>query len=309
MPPEFHLEPIDADDPAAGYRGVVDPTGFMGREAFAQALVDEGLPTDAETVLALCEAEQAAMASLMWEGWDVAVSGGIVETPWPDAEKAARLGGTVGGRAMAGKDAVGRRMIEHGIPHKHSHVEAFFVAQEEVTLRLLIEGYEIEHPIGRIRTSIVGRFDGPDDDFDRQRHEVDIEFEDVDIGNWLEGYREMVRRKLAGPPRPLLDSYEDVNTGRVGDYLRAGHMVRLRGYWLRFRRSDPEQGVFFIAEDGATRRVAAVAFVGLCEALFVLPRDLPSGLYRLEARTVLIPRDGLRRGALPDPILVVACAA
>jgi hypothetical protein len=309
MPPAYHLEPIDEDDPAAGYRGVVDPAGFVDREAFAQALVDEGLPTDAETVLALCEAEQAAMASLMREGWDVAVPGGIAETPWPDAEKAARLGGTVSGRATAGKDQVRRRMIEHGIPHKHSHVEAFFSAQEQVTLRLLLEGYEIEHPIGRMSTTIVGRFDGPDDEFDPQRHEVDIEFGDLDVRDWLEGYREMMRRKLADPPRPLLDGYEDANTGRIGDYLRAGHMVCLRGYWLRFRRSDPEQGVFFIAEDGATRRVASVAFTGLCEAAFVLPRDLPSGLYRLEVRTVLIPRDGLQRGALPDPILVAARAA
>ena len=81
MTGSFHLEPIDENDPLTGYRGVVDLTGLIDRPEFAQAMVEEGLPTDAGTVLALLEAEQAAVASLLWEGWDVSVPEGIVTRP------------------------------------------------------------------------------------------------------------------------------------------------------------------------------------------------------------------------------------
>jgi hypothetical protein len=309
MFPSFHLEPIDEENPAAGYRAIVNPSGIIDREAFAQALVEEGLPTDAETVLAICEAEQAAIASLMWEGWDVAAPIGTMETPWPDAAKAVLLGGTVAGRPTASKKQLRYRMIEHGFPRKHGHVNAFFAVQEQVTLRMLRGGYQIEHPLGWVYPLIEGVFYGPDDEYDPQRHSLDVGFGELDIKDWLEGYRMMAQREMEGPPHPLLDGYEDVDTGLTDGPLSPGHEVWLRGYWLRFRRADPEQGIFLIAKDGATRREGAATFAGLCRAIFTLPRDLPPGSYRLEVRAILIPRDGLQRGALPAPVPVVADAA
>ncbi len=304
-PISFHLEPVDENDPAAGYRAVVEPTGIIGREELAEAMVEEGLPTDANTVLGLIEAEQAAIASLMWEGWDVATPEGVLETPWPDPARAALLGGTTSGRPTASREQLARRMLKHGIPHTRSHVEAFFTAQRQVSLRLMRDGYEIKHPIGDMRLTIEGAFDGPDDDHDPERHTLNIEIDDQsEITDWLEGYREMKRRELSGPPRPLLDRYEDVNTSLWNDYVCPGHMIRLCGHWLRFRRSDPRQGVFFVAEDGATQRQEAVALVLLHEAVFIVPRDLPPGPYWLEVRAVLLPRDGLQRGTLPEPVLV-----
>jgi hypothetical protein len=306
MTGSFHLEPIDENDPLAGYRGVVDLTGLIDRPEFAQAMVEEGLPTDAETVLALLEAEQAAVASLLWEGWNVSVPEGIVDTPWPDLEKATLMGGTLSGRPTASQEQLARRMIEQGTPHTRSQIEAFFVAQQQVTIRLLREGYRIEHALGYLSPIIEGLFDHPDDDYDPERHSLDVRFEQgSDVKDWLAGYREVERRGLSGPPRPLLSGYEDVNEGLTNDGLCPGHAVRLYGHWLRFRRSDPRQGVFLVAEDGRTRREEAVTFVGLSQATFTLWRDLPPGSYWLEVRAVLLPRDGLQRGTWPEPIPVV----
>ncbi len=307
--PAYHLEPIDKDDPAAGYRAVANLSGIVNREEFARTLVEAGLPTDVETVLALCEAQQAAMASLMREGWDVATPVGTLETPWPDADKVTMLGGTVRRRPTASQEQLRYRMIEHGFPRRHGHVEAFFMAQKDVTLYLLRGGYRIEHPIGWVFPVIEGVFDGPDDTYDPQRHSMDIGFEELDITDWLEGYRELKRREMEDPPRPLLDGYEDIDTGLANGHLCPGHRVRLHGYWLRFRRWEPEQGLFFIAQDGTVRREENVTFAGLCRATFTLPPDLPPGHYRLEVRTVLIPRDGPQRGELPNRIPVVAGSA
>ena len=299
----FYLEPIDENDPAAGYRAIVNLTGIISRKAFAEALVEEGLPTDTDTILGLIEAEQAAIASLMWEGWDVATPGIIAETPWPNPAQAARLGGTTHGRPTASQKQLMRRMLEHGAPHTRSQIEAFFMAQEQVMIRLILAGYEIEHPAGDMRPIILGTFDGPNDDYDSERHSLDIEIDDEsELTDWMYGYREMKQRELSGPPRPLLDSYENIHTGQWNDCASPGHMIRLCGYWLRFRRSDPRQGIFFVAQDGATHRVKAAGFEGLREILFMLPHDLPPGPYWLEIRAVLLPRDGLQRGALPEPI-------
>lgn len=303
----FSLEPIDEKDPSAGYRPVLGPRVRKRQRQLAEAIIKEGSPTDVETVLALFEAEQAAVASLLREGWDVTVWGGTLETPWPDLEQMTLLGGTTTGRPMVGQERVIQRMIEHGTPHARAQIEALYAALDEVALKWLLDGYQIELPSIMMTTGLAGRFDSPNDEYDPERHEITVEGEPLqEITDWLEGYREMERRELSGPPRPLLDGYDDVNTCQSDGQLSPGHMARLRGYWLRFWRPDPRQGVFFVAEDGTTTREEAVAFTGLNEALFVVPRHLPPGAYWLEVRTVVLPRDGLQRATLPYSIPIVA---
>lgn len=303
----YYLEPIDEEDPTAGYRAVVQTHGVIHRRKFAEVLIDDGLSADVDTVLALFEAQQAAVASLMWEGWDIAVPGYTLSTPWPE-RMVSLLGGTQSGRVTAGQYHLIQRMIEHGTPHSHSQIEAFFAAQERATPRLVAEGYKLEHPIARIRPTIEGVFDGPDDEFDAERHRLAVKLEtEQAIEDWLTGYLEMGRRGLEGPPRPLLDEYEDINTDLTNADLGVGHMVRIRGYWLRFWRPDSRQGLFFVAEDGTLVRRQEVAMcTGLSEVVFVVPRDLPPGAYWLELRSVILPRDGLQRGALPELISVMA---
>jgi hypothetical protein len=310
MSPTFHLEPIDEDDPTSAYRAVVHPVGHINRTDFAKALLEQGLPADVETVLALFDVEQAAIASLLWEGWDVALPDDIkTETPCPDLSLSGLLGGTVNGRAVAGGEQVIARMIEFGAPHTPSQIEAFFEAQFEATIHLIGEGYSIEHPTTWMEPAIAGPFDSPHDDFDPKRHIIEIASEEgSDLADWLKGYQAMQQRQLEGPPRPLLDGYDDVNTRQSQGPVSPGHMIRLRGYWLRFQDFDPRQGVFLSAEDGTTRKVRGVLFNGLCEGGFALPRDLPLGSYWLELRAVIVPRDGLQRAAWPHPIRVVADA-
>lgn len=303
----FSLEPIDEQDPSAGYRPVLRPRGMKDQRQLAEAIIEAGLPTDVETILALFEAEQAAVASLLREGWDVTVWGGTLETPWPDLEQMTLLGGTTTGRPMVGQERVIQRMIEHGAPHTRSQIEALYAALDKVATNWLLDGYQIELPSIMMTTGIAGRFDKPDDEYDPERHEITVEGEPLqEITDWLEGYREMERRELDGPPRPLLDGYDDVNTRQSDGQLSPGHMVRLRGYWLRFRYTDPRQGVFFVAEDGTTIREDAVAFDGLNMIVFTLRRDLPPGAYWLEVRTVILPCDGLQRATLPHSISIVA---
>ncbi len=308
MSPTFHLEPIDDDDPTSAYRAIVQPGKHIDRAEFAQAILEQGLPTNVETLLALLDVEVVAVASLMNEGWDVATPEGIVlETPWPDPLLAAMLGGTVNGRATAGEEYITERMLKLGAPHTPSQIKAFFAAQEQAMVYLLQQGFLIEHPLSDVCTTIEGVFSDPHDEFDPQQHSLDIECgEGIEIADWLEGYRELERRGLGETPRPLLDGYDDIHTDLSDQSVSPGHMIRLRGYWLRFQDSDPQQGVFISAEDGSTQRVQTVLITGLCGADFVWPHDLPLGNYWLEMRSIIVPRDGLQRTMWPNPIPVVA---
>jgi len=71
-------------------------------------------------------------------------------------------------------------------------------------------------------------------------------------------------------------------------------------------RPDPRQGIFFIVGDGTARREEVAAFISLSEIILTVPSDLPSGSYRLELRAVILLRDDLQSGTLPELILVVA---
>ncbi len=307
VPVRFHLEPMDENDPAAGYRPVVDYRVLVDRNQLAEALIEEGLSTDVETILALFEAKQAAVASLLYEGLDVRVWGGTLETPWPDLEEFTLRGGTTSGRPTAGQDQLIKRMRDHGTPHTRSQIEAFLIALDQVARRLLFDGYEIELPTLMMRTGISGHFSRRDEEFDPARHRITIESETAaEVVDWLEGYRELERRGLDGPPRPILDSYDDLNTGESDGQLSPDHAVRLNGYWLRFWRPDSRQGIFFIAEDGTTTRQEVASVTGLNDVVFVVPHHLPPGAYWLEVRTVVLPRDGLQRSTLPHSIRIVA---
>lgn len=300
----YYLQLIDEDNPERGYEGIIEPVGMIPREKFAQLLVEEGLPTDAETVLAMCDAEQIAIASLMWEGWDVAAPVGVMETPWPDEKKMALLGGVLNGRAVASQKQLRQRMIEHGIPHTHGNVGAFFTAQEQVTMRLLADAYEVELPLGWISTVINGVFNSLEDTFDPERHVIDAKFEDSEINHCLTGYQELVNRKLTGPIRPLIDTCTNLNTNQDNGYVTPGQYLKIEGYFLRFQKTDPEQGVFFIAPDGQAYPMKVQVPPKLDYVVLTVPDDLPLGTYQLELRTILIPRDGLQKVTYPLSIVV-----
>lgn len=306
MPIPYSLEPIDPDDPLARYRAVVQlQEEVIDQRSLAEALVAEGLPTDVDTVLALMEAEQAAVASLMWEGWDVEAPGCVAETPWPH-KLAPLLGGTRSERVTAGEKRLIQRMRDHGTPHTRSQIGVFFIAQRQVIVRLLLAGHEIQGPLAWIQPVISGVFRGPDDEYDPRRHEISTAFENEPaLTHWLEGYRELDQRGLSGAPRPLLDGYEVFDTDWTRGDLTPGSLARLRGYWLRFWQPDPRQGILFLAEDGSAVRQEATAFHGLNEVLFLVP-DLLPGSYWLEVRTIVLPRDGLQRSVLPGRVPVVA---
>jgi hypothetical protein len=82
-------------------------------------------------------------------------------------------------------------------------------------------------------------------------------------------------------------------------------MGRLVGSRLKVDPDDPEQGIFFIAEDGRATRVEVIAKNVYSELIFLVPANLSPGTYRLQVRALFNQSD-LRAGHLGQKLTITA---
>jgi hypothetical protein len=81
-------------------------------------------------------------------------------------------------------------------------------------------------------------------------------------------------------------------------------MAQVTGHRLKFDPDDPEQGIFLIpAKNGKAIRINETARNKGRELIFMVPSDLPVGLYVLEVRTIF-GRHSLRTGRLEEKLIV-----
>jgi hypothetical protein len=160
-----------------------------------------------------------------------------------------------------------------------STLEDFFSAIEN----LLLLGFNVVTPSANYHLGMKGTFDGEDDVFDPDRHQV--------VCNISTGVR--LRRTLRKGvqvnkilvdlpgPRPLV--YTDTNSGTRNSVLTPGGIGKLTGDRLKFDPDDPEVGIFF-ASAGDETRVEFVSESLPTKVHFLVP-ELPPGDYTLLART------------------------
>ena len=296
----YRLIPIDPDNPEAGYEAELNPSEHIDLAEFNRLLLKEGLPTDEKTLQRFAEALEAGVASLAWEGWDVDSPVVQINSSWP-LRGVEFSGGAQYGRVTASRQQLIERILSLGYNYKHGNFKAYFQAQEQVASRLLQEGHSIELPLAQVWSKITGRFHGPDDYFDPERHELKMVVEPKPhISNWMSGFMSLEEDDLYCPPRPRLECHENGRTGDVLAPVIHGDPVRLQGYWLRVDNDDPQQGVFLSHFDDlrTDHKIQKTVSPSMDELIFTFPPDLPSGYYTLWVQTIVYPRDGLQAGYL-----------
>jgi hypothetical protein len=195
-------------------------------------------------------------------------------------------------RMMSGGSTVTRADI-------YSVLESYYTSVETMVL----EGKNINTPLGNFRTAIKGVFDGADDNFDNERHQIVAV---VDPGKRLRKAinskaRVMKEEKVITRPNPL--DYYDLNSGNQRNrFLTPDGLGKLLGYHLQFDLSDENQGIFFLREDGFFTRVVIVGENHPKKLLFSVP-DLVAGEYTLEVRAIFGKND-LRTGRLDASLIV-----
>lgn len=178
---------------------------------------------------------------------------------------------------------------------------------EEITrgiIGILEEGHAINTPLFNISSSVTGVFEGEEDRFDSNRHNVQI---NLNSGVRLKNLTDTIRPELVegSIPIPTLKYLQDNVSGTQNELLTPGGGARIKGSRLKYDQEDPQQGIFFIhSGDQTEHRVDLEPLRNKPQDLiFTLP-DLPAGEYELEVRNTLKNTSNIRTGSLPDLLTV-----
>lgn len=168
----------------------------------------------------------------------------------------------------------------------------------------LKEGYGFISEYIRIQPTISGVFNGVNDQFDPQRHQVLIGI--IANGEFKDAVGELILEKVAGKVRqPEINSVYDLKSQQSDAVLTSGHMIEVRGAKLKFDNAVVDEGVFLInMSDNSEVKIAQV-HVNLPGKLFaMLPDNLPAGSYSLEIRNRLNGIKNLVRGNFTKKLIV-----
>jgi hypothetical protein len=111
------------------------------------------------------------------------------------------------------------------------------------------------------------------------------------------------------PPRkskPILLHFHDSISDSQDEILTPGGGGKIIGTLLKYDNTDPLQGIFFVNVGNA----ATIQITGKLlrnkpgELIFIIPADIPAGLYRVEVRTLIKDTKAVRTGALPYNLTV-----
>ncbi len=175
-------------------------------------------------------------------------------------------------------------------------------AVNEAIRDFLADGARVNLPFAQFSVSLQGAFANDDDPYDPARHTI---VPRVQPGQALrDAFRSGITVTKVSPNRraPVPLHYVDLNGPVTDGPLTPGGMGRVDGDRLAFDPAVPEQGVFFVAPDGAETRVETFGQVAPSRLLFLVPA-LAAGTYRLEVRAAF--GDTVRTGRL-DAALTVA---
>ncbi len=172
---------------------------------------------------------------------------------------------------------------------------------EEVS-DILKEGGSVTTPLFKAQCSIAGSFDGADDYFSSNRHQVRASLKP---GTMLREMASQVRPKKtkSNLPRPHINQITDMSTGEVNSSLTPGGPVVINGSRLQFDPDDPDQGVFLVNEAQKYLRITPVFQNSFSSLMLMIPADLQTGTYRLLVKSDLNTQT-IRTGELDRQLVV-----
>ena len=196
-------------------------------------------------------------------------------------------------------DEIIERIVRRGSTLMREDVMAVLEAYHDTISQLIAEGSNVTTPTANYSLSIKGVFTGADDSFDPARHKLEVR---VNSGQMLRRKAELMNatKTEANVPRPNPLTFQDPANGNGSTTPGSGG--KIKGHRLKFDGTDPQQGVFFVAEDGTAVRVSQILSNKPGEVIFIVP-TLTVGSYQLEVR-VLFGKQ-LRRGLLEKTVTIV----
>ena len=174
----------------------------------------------------------------------------------------------------------------------------------ETLLKLLLEGNKVKTPFGVYGLTVKGNFENSLDRFTARRHRLEITTKPGERLQREFARRARAKKKNANRPHPIPVRYRNLGNTEADGILSPGRMAQVTGHRLKFDPDDSEQGIFLIpAKNGEVIRINDIARNKGRELIFMVPSDLPVGLYILEVRAIF-GRHSLRTGRLEEKLIV-----
>ena len=175
------------------------------------------------------------------------------------------------------------RMLNRGTLLTRTDIVAVLNGFEETVVEVLLEGSSVTLPLFNTSFSISGVFESPLDNFDGNRHKLNI---NLTKGALLRKTEKDVKfeKTSTAAPLPHIQEVKDSVSSVVNEKLTKGGVVELRGYNLRIEGGDPTCGLWFVAENG-TETKATVLVENKPSRIIAMIPTLPAGNYQVKVVT------------------------
>jgi hypothetical protein len=200
------------------------------------------------------------------------------------------------------EDIIDRMASRHAGVSKGEALSTIELFIQEVE-NILSDGGVISTPLFYAECSISGNFNGSDDRFFPNRHEVNI---NLRPGSRLKALPENIKTHKVESllPCPFIKTLTDMSSGKENSVIKPGAPVLIKGMRLQFDPEDASQGVFFRGSSYRIRRVEEVLQNTFSQLLIVVPKDLPAETCQLEVRSKLKTQT-LRTGTFSKSLTVL----
>lgn len=186
-------------------------------------------------------------------------------------------------RSLSIRDVAGSAISRGGADiavHVMEHAVDLFLTEMAY---LLCDGYSVNTGWFIVSVHIKGVFNGPNDRFDPERHNIAFEFRQ---GDKLRKELSSVEIELMGVADTQLNITEviDVKTGTVDSLITPNRNLRIRGVKLKIVGDNEANGVYFVnctTHERTKVDPTDIVINNPSELMVVIP-DLPAGTYALE---------------------------
>ncbi|KOH44568.1 DNA-binding domain-containing protein [Sunxiuqinia dokdonensis] len=167
----------------------------------------------------------------------------------------------------------------------------------------LKQGFGINTGFINARPVIQGVFRDKADSFDPSRHQVKF---NVKLGKFYNQTANDLKFEKVEPlsSDPIPNDFEDIASDTVNNIITPTGTAILQGVRLKFNMEDDEQGIFFIAANGAVNRVSKIITMTSSQVVFLIPQELAAGEYTLEVRILPKGNKMIKKGVLKDLLTV-----
>lgn len=192
--------------------------------------------------------------------------------------------GRVEQRGTLDQSVIVSEMLKRGTGLSRQDILGVIDLYTDVLSDRLQEGYAVNTDLANFKPIIKGVFKGASDPFDPARHSFHASIsEGVALKKKMR--KATGERNAVSVTIPILTEFKDHGSSTVNEALTPGNIGEISGKELKFNRSNPLEGIFFIREDDDSEtRVDTVSIVTEGRLMFLIPGTLTSGGYLMEVR-------------------------